>query len=163
MTPPLTRNYRVHNHAGRPLLLTGARGQLGQALQFELSRFGPVTALGRDALDLTDTAAIRARIAAENPIAVINAGAYTAVDRAERDADLAMRINGEAPGILAEAADRIGACFVHYSTDYVFSGDACHPYQETDPTAPINAYGKSKLAGEQAVLEANTAALILRT
>ncbi len=156
-------NKQAYNPARRPLLLTGAGGQLGRALQCSLTRLGPIVALERGALDLADNDAIRARIRAENPIAVVNAGAYTAVDRAERDTDLAMRINGEAPGILAEAAAQIGACFVHYSSDYVFPGNAGRPYRESDATAPINAYGRSKLAGEQAVLAANPAALIFRT
>ena len=115
------------NPSGRPVLITGAGGQLGQALQRTLGRFGPVVGLDRRALDLTDAEAVAARIAAERPIAVVNAAAYTAVDRAEEEADLAMTVNGVAPGVLAAAAANANACFIHYSTDYVFAGDGTRP------------------------------------
>jgi dTDP-4-dehydrorhamnose reductase len=118
-------------------------------------------------MDITDTDAVRGTLTALAPTAIVNAAAYTAaytaVDKAEEDAELAARVNGAAPGVLADVAGQTGACFVHYSTDYVFDGSAARPYRESDPVAPINAYGRTKLAGERAVLEYNDAAIILRT
>jgi dTDP-4-dehydrorhamnose reductase len=153
----------TYPRAPKPIVIVGASGQLGTALVSKLNNLGPVVGLDRRALDLTDTDAVRRQIRATQPRVLINAAAYTAVDKAEDEPDIAMAVNGIAPGVLAEEAARAGACFVHYSTDYVFAGDATRPYCETDTAAPINAYGHSKLAGEKAVIAANPAALILRT
>lgn len=147
----------------RLILITGANGQLGRALTATCTKDAPVVALGRDDLDVGRADDVRARIDELRPTTILNAAAYTAVDQAEDDTDAAFAINAEAPAILAECAARTGASFVHFSTDYVFDGRANRPYRETDPVAPLNVYGRSKLAGEASVLAANPASLILRT
>lgn len=147
----------------RPILLTGAHGQLGRELARSLAVLGPLHALGRAELDLTDADAIARMVANIRPGLIVNAAAYTAVDRAESEPEQAFAINARAPGLLAEAAVRLDCGLVHYSTDYVFSGAGDTPWQETDPTAPVNVYGASKLAGEHAVLASGADALILRT
>jgi dTDP-4-dehydrorhamnose reductase len=114
-------------------------------------------------LDLADLAQIRSTVRELKPSVIVNPAAYTDVDKAETDVDAAMRLNGEAPGVLADEAARIGAVLVHYSTDYVFDGTKSAPYVEDDATNPQNVYGKSKLAGEQAIAESGCAHLILRT
>jgi dTDP-4-dehydrorhamnose reductase len=124
---------------------------------------GQVTALDYEDLDLTDLKALQLRLDEFKPDLIVNASAYTAVDRAESEADIAMRVNGQAPGIMAEAARRSGAMLVHYSTDYVFDGSKGSPYIETDSPNPLNVYGQSKLAGEKAVQQAAGSYLILRT
>jgi dTDP-4-dehydrorhamnose reductase len=149
--------------AARPILLTGATGQVGAALRPLLERFGPVAAPARDALDLADPDSIRRAVRRIDPVLIVNAAAHTAVDRAESEADLALAINGSAPGVLAEEARRCGAPLVHFSTDYVFEGTKPRGYVETDRVNPISAYGRSKLAGEQAVQAAGGAWLIFRT
>lgn len=141
------------------LLVFGRTGQVAR----ELQRQGEVTALGRAAADLSDPEACAAAIRAAAPRAVINAAAYTAVDRAEVDEALATRINAEAPGAMARACADLAIPFLHVSTDYVFDGGGDAPWQEDDPTAPLNAYGRSKLAGEQAVRAAGGRHVILRT
>ncbi len=145
------------------MLITGAQGQLGWELSRVLSERGEVLALDRQALDLAQPDALRSTLRELRPEVILNAGAYTAVDKAETEAALAHSVNGVAPGILAEEAKRTGALLLHYSTDYVFDGNKRTPYVESDATAPLNAYGKSKLAGEQAILATGAAALILRT
>jgi dTDP-4-dehydrorhamnose reductase len=145
------------------ILLTGARGQLGYELRRTLAPLGPVIACDRTDLDLAEPASIRKVVRATGPDLIVNAGAYTAVDQAESEPDLAMAINGVAPGILAEEAKRIGAAIVHYSTDYVFDGEKNGPYVEDDLPNPLNVYGRTKLAGEQAVIAAGAAHLIFRT
>ena len=145
------------------LLILGRDGQLGWALERRAAGLGNVVALGRAGLDLSDLDAIATRIAAIRPDVVLNAAAYTAVDRAEQERELAFRVNAEAPGVLAAACAAHGAALIHYSTDYVFDGRKTEPYVETDPTGPISVYGASKLAGEQAVLASGCAALVLRT
>lgn len=145
------------------ILLTGGQGQVGWELRRTLAVLGEVVAPGRDALDLASAASIIAAVRTIRPEFIVNCAAYTAVDQAESEPDLAMRVNGHAPGILAEEARKAGAMLVHYSTDYVFDGSKAVPYVETDPVAPLNVYGRTKLAGEQAVLASGVAHLILRT
>ncbi len=147
----------------RPILLIGASGQIGWELRHALAPLGPVRALDRSMLDLASAEAIRGAVRETAPGFIVNAGAYTTVDRAEDEPGLAQAINGAAPGILAEEAKRLGAALVHYSTDYVFDGRAARAYREDDATGPINAYGRSKLAGEQAITATGCAHLILRT
>jgi len=145
------------------ILITGSHGQVGWELVRCLAPLGEVVALDHAGLDLTDLAAVRQAVSETRPTVVVNAAAYTAVDRAEEEEAIAVRINGDAPGALAEEAARCGAALIHYSTDYVFDGTQEAPYTERDPVAPINAYGRSKLAGERAVTAVGGAYLILRT
>lgn len=147
----------------RPILLIGSSGQIGWELKQTLATLGPVHTLDRPALDLASAESIRRALRETAPGLIVNAGAYTAVDQAESEPDLAQAVNGTAPGILAEEAKRLGAALVHYSTDYVFDGRATRPYREDDATGPVNAYGRSKLAGEQAIAAVGGAYLILRT
>lgn len=145
------------------ILITGSNGQVGRALQKALAPIGRVEALNRQALDLADPDAIRRVVRDRKPAIIVNAAAYTAVDRAETEPELAMAANALAPGVLAEEARRINAVLVHYSTDYVFDGDKPEPYTESDRPNPRNVYGRSKLAGEQAIQSACPAHYILRT
>lgn len=151
------------------ILLTGTTGQVGWELQRTLMTLGTVIVAGREAadpdlrLDLAQPDRIVAVVRAVQPDWIVNPAAYTAVDQAESEPDLAMAINGKAPGILAEEAQRLGAAIVHYSTDYVFDGTATTPYQETDTTSPLNVYGQTKLAGESAIRAVGVPHLILRT
>ncbi len=145
------------------ILVTGKTGQVGHELLRALEPLGEVTGLGRGEMDLADADSIRAAIREANAAIVVNAAAYTAVDKAEAEADLAVRINGLAPGIMAEEAARAGALFVHYSTDYVFNGAGHAPYRETDAPNPLNTYGRSKLAGETAIRASGARHLIFRT
>ncbi len=145
------------------ILLIGGQGQVGWELQRTLAPLGTVYAPARTELDLADADALRQAVRQAGPDLIVNAAAYTAVDQAERERDLAFRINGDAPGILAEEARRIDAAIVHYSTDYVFDGAKGAPYEEIDAPRPLNAYGESKLAGERAVAASGAAHLILRT
>lgn len=145
------------------IMLIGKNGQVGWELQHTLAPLGEVAALDRQQLDLSDPKQIRERVREIKPNLIVNAAAYTAVDKAENDRGLAMAINGNAPGILAEEAKRIGAAVVHYSTDYVFDGTKITPYTEEDAPNPINEYGRTKLAGEQAVQASGTPYIIVRT
>jgi dTDP-4-dehydrorhamnose reductase len=147
----------------RKILLTGKNGQLGWELQRSLMPLGEVVALARSDLDLADTSSIRKAVQTVKPDVIVNAAAYTAVDRAEEEPDLAMAINGVAPSILAEEAKGVGASVVHYSTDYVFDGTKLSPYIEDDDPNPQNVYGRTKLTGEQAIQSAGIPHLILRT
>jgi dTDP-4-dehydrorhamnose reductase len=145
--------------ARRRLLITGAGGLLGTELvrlagEAPWSGWVEVVALPRAALDVTDRDAVAVALAAHRPDVVVNCAAYTRVDDAEREVEAAMRLNGEAPGRLAAACAARGVALVHLSTDYVFDGRKRTPYVETDPVAPLSAYGRSKLAGERAVAEA---------
>ncbi|WP_053847271.1 dTDP-4-dehydrorhamnose reductase [Streptomyces sp. NRRL B-24085] len=138
----------------RTWLVTGAGGMLGQDVLARLDRSGErYVALDRKALDLTDADAVRAAVEEHRPAVVVNCAAWTAVDDAETREDEALAINGDGPRHLAEACARTGAVLLHVSTDYVFAGDAAEPYAEDAPTAPRSAYGRTKLAGEQAVLK----------
>ena len=145
------------------ILVTGAQGQIGYELVRLLAPHGDVVAADRATLDLADPDAIVAAVRGAKPALIVNAGAYTAVDDAEREQALARAVNGRAPGILAEEAKRLGAVLIHYSTDYVFDGTRTAPYPEDAPTAPQNAYGASKLEGERAIAAAGAHALVLRT
>ena len=145
------------------ILVTGGGGQLGWELRRALAIFGEVVAPGRDLLDLASVDSIVAAIRGVRPGLVVNAAAYTEVDQAETESELAMKINGEAPRIFAEEAAARNAALVHYSTDYVFDGTKTDPYREDDAPAPINTYGRSKLNGERAVLDSRCAHLVFRT
>lgn len=145
------------------ILITGGDGQLGWELARAFAPIGKIFAFDRAGLDLLDPDAIRTRCREIRPSLLLNAGAYTAVDKAESEPELAMRINGEAPGILAEEANRLGVPLIHYSTDYVFDGNATVPYREDDAPAPRSVYGLTKWAGEQAVRAVAKEYLVLRT
>jgi dTDP-4-dehydrorhamnose reductase len=145
------------------ILLTGATGQVGYELARSLQGLGEVVAVDRSRMDLADLDQVRDVIKAERPGLIVNPAAYTAVDKAETDVALAHRINAEAPAVMAQEAKALGAALVHYSTDYVFNGAGASAYRETDATGPINVYGQSKLAGEQAIAASGVDHLILRT
>ncbi len=145
------------------ILIIGKDGQLGWELRRSLANLGEIVTTGRHELDLADAMAIHRLLAEVQPRLIVNAAAYTAVDKAEDERDPAFAINGVAPGVLAEEAMRLGAGLVHYSTDYVFDGTAHRPYTEEDATAPLNVYGASKLAGEEAIAGSGAAYLIFRT
>lgn len=155
------------------LLVVGANGQVGRELRRSLATLGEVIGATREgvldtgeacrAVDLSDPRALAALVGDTAPAAVVNAAAYTAVDKAESDRDMAFAVNGEAPGALARACAVAGIPFVHYSTDYVFDGQGARPYREDDPTAPLGVYGASKLAGEDAVRGSGARHFIFRT
>ncbi len=147
----------------KTILLTGANGQVGWELQRVLAPLGHVVALTREQLDLSQPDAIRQAVRTHQPDIIINPAAYTAVDKAENDTDLAMAVNGVAPGVFAEEAKKLGALLVHYSTDYVFDGSSTSPYTENDVPNPQSVYGKTKLAGEAAISAVGGKHLILRT
>jgi dTDP-4-dehydrorhamnose reductase len=145
------------------ILLIGAGGQLGWELRRALLQCGEVVSTDRAILDIADQDAIRRVIRRQHPDIIVNAAAYTNVDKAETEPDLAMKINGIAPGIIAEEAQRAHCALVHYSTDHVFSDSTTGPYLEEDEPNPVNRYGATKLAGEKAVGAVDGAHLILRT
>ena len=145
------------------VLLTGGSGQIGFELRRAFSVFAQVFAPGRQELDIGSADSILASVRRHRPELIVNAAAYTAVDRAESEPELAMRVNGDAPRILAEEAMKLRAGLIHYSTDYVFDGLSDRPYLEDDTTAPLNVYGRTKLAGEVGVRQSGAAHLILRT
>ena len=145
------------------ILLTGKTGQIGFELQRSLAAIGQVVSFDRAKLDLSSVDSIRAKVREVQPQIIVNAAAYTAVDKAESEPDLAMQVNGVAPGIMAREAKRFGALLVHYSTDYVFDGSKATAYVETDSTHPLGVYGETKLAGERAIEAVGGAHLILRT
>ena len=154
----------------RPLniLLLGKNGQLGWELQRSLAPLGPVTALdrfGQDGLcgDISNMDGLRHTIDTVKPDILVNAAAYTAVDKAEDEPELASRLNTEAPVVMAKAMKALGGCLVHYSTDYVFDGSGTSPWKETDEVGPLNLYGASKLAGEEAIQASGWQHLIFRT
>ena len=133
------------------ILVPGKTAQVGWELQSTLAPLGSVIALDRSGMDLASPDSIRRAIRDAKPEVIINAAAYNNVDRAESEPELAMQVNGVAPGVMAEEAKRLGAILIHYSTDYVFDGERDRRYSEDDPPNPVNAYGKSKLAGERAI------------
>ena len=145
------------------LLVTGASGQVGWELGRSLSRIGDVLAMDRSACDLSRPHDLPGVIRNAKPDIIVNAAAYTAVDKAEEEEELARRVNGTAVGVMAEEARRLGALLIHYSTDYVFDGEKDSPYTEDDLPNPLNAYGRSKLAGECAIGQSGSDYLILRT
>ncbi len=145
------------------ILLTGKTGQLGSELNRLLPKLGEVIAPDRTELDLREPEQIRQIVRSTNPQLVVNAAAYTAVDAAETDEVNALAVNAKAPRVLAEEAKKIGAVLVHFSTDYVFDGSKKAPYVETDSPNPRNAYGRTKLAGEQGIRESGATHVIFRT
>lgn len=148
---------------GAKILLTGSTGQVGGELLPLLSRFGEVIAPAREMMNLADAASVREVIRAVRPRWIVNPAAYTAVDKAESEPELAFAINRDAVRAMGEEARAIGAGVVHFSTDYVFDGAGERPYVETDATNPVSVYGASKLAGEQALAASGAAHLIFRT
>jgi dTDP-4-dehydrorhamnose reductase len=147
----------------RTILLTGVSGQVGWELRRTLAPLGRVVAPSSAELNLADPDAIRRITREVRPHLIVNPAAYTAVDKAETEPELATAVNGIAPGVLAEEAKRMHAMLVHYSTDYVFDGSMPGAYRENDPTCPVSSYGCSKLAGEEAIRAAGLPHLILRT
>lgn len=145
------------------ILLFGRNGQLGSEFRRTLPELGNLTSLDYEDVDLCDIPALQQTLNELKPSLIINASAYTAVDRAETEQETAMRINALAPAAMAEWARKSGAVFIHYSTDYVFDGRKGSPYVESDPPNPLNVYGRSKLAGEENIKQAGEAYLILRT
>lgn len=145
------------------ILLFGKNGQLGWELNRSLQPLGEIVVLDIEEVDFSEPESLRQIVQDESPDVICNAVAYTAVDKAEEDEELALKINGVAPGVLAEEALKLGALLIHYSTDYVFDGTKASPYVETDTPKPVNAYGRTKLAGELAVQASGCDYLILRT
>jgi len=145
------------------ILLTGAAGQLGRELARLLPAHGEVTATDRTRLDLANVDAVVRAVRGLRPRLIVNAAGYTAVDRAERESEAADAVNARAPAILAEEAKRLDALLVHYSTDYVFDGEAGSPYAEDAPAHPVNAYGRGKLRGEEAIAAVDGTSLVFRT
>ena len=149
------------------ILLFGANGQVGWELQRSLSPLGELIALDRRNTglcgDMADLKGVLDTVRRVAPDVIVNAAAYTAVDKAESDSEAAQIVNAAAPGVLAQAASEVGAWLVHYSTDYVFDGGGSKPWVETDPTGPLNVYGKTKLEGEQRIARQCANHLIFRT
>jgi len=158
-----TRSTAANSPASPRILIVGNAGQLGRELEGIFAGFGPMVAVDRESVDLADADQTRALVRRAEPDIILNAAAYTAVDRAESEPELAHAINAQAPRVLAEEARERDALFVHYSTDYVFDGSKPSPWVETDSPNPLNVYGASKLAGEQAVEEVGGKFLIFRT
>jgi len=145
------------------ILVTGKNGQVGSELSRLYRSRSDVLLAGRDECDLSRESSIRAAVRRVEPTIIINAGAYTAVDKAETDQPLCFAVNAAAPGVLAQEAARLDALLIHYSTDYVFNGEKPDPYRESDPIGPVSVYGASKAAGEAAIAEAGGRYLVLRT
>jgi dTDP-4-dehydrorhamnose reductase len=145
------------------ILVTGRDGQVGWELARSMAALGEVTATSREEMDLTSDDSIRALVRRVRPHLIVNAAAYTAVDKAESEPELAWRINAEAVATLAAEARTVGAAVIHYSTDYVFDGTKTASYIESDATNPLNVYGRTKLAGEQALAASGIQTLVLRT
>lgn len=163
----IMRDVRHDRRSGMKILLLGKNGQLGWELQRSLIPLGDLVALDRKSQpyggDLNNLHDLAETVHALRPDVIVNAAAYTAVDKAESDTELADRINAEAPAVLAQVAQQLGAWLVHYSTDYVFDGSGDEPWRETDRVNPLSIYGKSKLAGEQAIQASGCKHLIFRT
>lgn len=151
------------NRADLKIVIVGRNGQLAWEAKQRFQGLGQIICVGRPELDLKDIEGLQAEIRRIKPSVLVNAAAYTAVDQAESEPEAAMKINSEAPAAMAEEAKRLGALFITYSTDYVFDGKSASPYKETDPTAPLNVYGASKLSGERAVEAVGGNNLIFRT
>lgn len=147
----------------KSILVTGVGGQVGWELMRSLQGLGNVVGLDRQRLDIASPDAIRTAIREYQPSLIVNPAAYTAVDKAEEERDLAMRVNGIAPGVIGEEAKRIGAAVIHYSTDYVFDGTQAEPYTEVDTPNPVNFYGQTKLIGEQALAASGAVHIVFRT
>lgn len=145
------------------ILVVGGTGQIGHELVRKLGALGTVVAPTRAELEFLSAASIRQVLGRVQPAIVVNAAGYTAVDAAESEPELCAAINADAPERLAAECKKLGALFVHYSTDYVFDGEKRTPYVETDVTAPLNVYGKTKLAGEAGIAVSGAAYLIFRT
>jgi dTDP-4-dehydrorhamnose reductase len=145
------------------ILVTGKSGQVGYELMRSLQPLGEIIGIDQDQMDLANLDQVRDVIRRLQPGLIVNPAAYTAVDKAETEPELAMRINGLAPKVMAEEAAKLGAAIVHYSTDYVFDGAKQEPYTEADQPCPLNVYGRTKLAGEQAIAASGVAHLIFRT
>ena len=145
------------------ILITGKNGQVGTELSRLYHSHGDVVLTGREECDLSSEQSIRDTVRQVKPAVIINAGAYTAVDQAEKERDLCFAINAAAPRVLAEEAARLDALLIHYSTDYVFNGEKSGPYLESDPISPVSVYGASKAAGEAAIAEVGGRYLVLRT
>lgn len=145
------------------ILLTGKNGQVGYELEQGLQGLGQIMAVDRRQMDLANLDQVREVTRTLKPDLIINAAAYTAVDKAENEPELAMRINADAPALMAEEAKKLGAAMIHYSTDYVFDGSKGKPYVESDTPCPINVYGTTKLMGERAIQAVGIPHLILRT
>jgi len=163
MTETSTQPDDANPSAPPRILILGNAGQLGRELERIFLGVGPVVAVDRESVDLADPDQTRALVRRAAPDLILNAAAYTAVDRAEAEEPLARTINADAPAVIAEEARKIGAFLVHYSTDYVFDGRSRSPYTESDSTNPVNAYGRTKLAGEEAIRNSQVPHLILRT
>ncbi|MDD2729239.1 dTDP-4-dehydrorhamnose reductase [Malikia sp.] len=158
----------MSDHGKTPtILLLGGKGQVGWELQRSLAPLGRVVALDRHSTDhcgdLSDLDGLKATVRALRPVAIVNAAAHTAVDKAESEPELAQLVNALAPQALAQAAAEVGAWLLHYSTDYVFDGSGDQPWREDDATGPLNIYGRSKLEGEQLIAQACAKHLIFRT
>ncbi len=145
------------------VLVLGRDGQLGSALKAISPSIYQTTFLARADMDFSDLSSLRKTVLSYRPVLVVNAAAYTAVDRAEMEASMAFRVNAEAPQVIASACNEIGAVLIHFSTDYVFDGDAKLPYREDAPTNPLGTYGQSKLAGELAISKESEKYIIIRT
>jgi len=149
--------------SNRKILVLGCGGQVGWELRHRLACMGTVIGMDFPEVDFSNTDSLRETVRAVAPAVIVNAAAYTAVDKAESEIELAMAINGTAPGVLAEEAKRLGSVLVHYSTDYVFDGTKQGLYVESDAPHPMNVYGRSKLAGDEAIQRVGGDYLILRT
>jgi dTDP-4-dehydrorhamnose reductase len=162
-----TQTTALNSKTDPRVLIVGNAGQLGRELEKIFAGFGPVVGVNRESVDLADAGQTRELVRRAEPDIILNAAAYTAVDRAETERDLAYAINEQAPRVLSEEANRRNALFVHYSTDYIFDGGKTEPkstpWVETDAPNPLNVYGASKLAGEQAIENIGGKFLILRT
>ena len=151
------------NRSDLKIVIVGRNGQLAWEATQRFQGLGEIICLGRPEFDLLDLNGVREEIRRIKPTVIVNAAAYTAVDQAESESEAAMKINSQAPAAMAEEAKRLGALFITYSTDYVFDGKSATPYSETNPTAPLNVYGASKLSGERAVEAVGGNHLIFRT